>query len=326
MAEIAAVLEKTLRARGVHLVSGATLDAFLAKNRVRYTGGLGPEVAVRARDELGVGAVLISTVTSYQEDPPRLGIELRVVSAGEDPQILWSDGAAKAGDESPGLFELGIVRDMKRLQQRLFDPLAASLASWQERGGAPGTACAPAGRFAPRVSFRAPALDGRTTWSIAVLPFVNGTSRRGAGDLVPLQLVRQLQASGRFRVVEPGVIREELLRFRIVMEEGVSLDMARVVSELLHADLVLAGDVRAYGDAASAVGAPSVQFTALVLDHNDSELLWESTSDSRGDDGVFFFDAGKVGTADVLTCRMARTVVDALLEKRPPAKLRKLSP
>lgn len=318
MADLAADLEKALRARGVQLVSGAALEPFLAAHRVRYVAGVGPEIATRARDELGVSGIVISTLTSYQEDPPRLGFELRVVSATDEPQILWSEGAARAGDESPGLFELGIVREMKRLRQRLFEPLAESLASWQRGRAVPQSACAPAKRFGPRIWFRAPALDGQDRWTIAVLPFVNRTSRRSAGDVVPLQFVRQLRASGRFRVIEPGVVREELLRFRVVMEEGVSLDMARVVMELLDADLVLAGEVSAYGDAVSAAVAPSVQFTAMVLDRDQSELLWESTSDSRGDDGVFFFDAGKVSTADALTCRMARTVVDALVDGPAP--------
>lgn len=326
MNDVAALLEAALRDRGVLLAPPAAVSEFLARHRVRYTGGLAPDVAASIHDELGAAGVLVAALTSYQQDPPRIGIELRVVSAEDDPRIVWADGAARAGDDSPGLLDLGTVREMKKLEERVFRELAGSLADWQRGGLSRGKACAAAGRFSPKVAFRAPALDASGAKSIAVLPFVNQTGRRNAGEVVALHFVRQLFAGGRFQVVEPGVLRDELLRFRIVMEGGLSLDTARVVAELSRADLVLAGYVGAYRDAPSAAVAPAVQFTVQLLDRKNSEVLWESTSDSRGDDGVFFFDAGKVSTVDGLTCRMARTIADLLSEKRSAAPRRALSP
>ncbi len=79
--------------------------------------------------------------------------------------------------------------------------------------------------------------------SIAVLPFVNETRRRGAGEILALEFAWQLANADGFRVVEPGIVRDELLRRRIVMEDGVSLDQARTVSVTLDADLVMAGYV-----------------------------------------------------------------------------------
>lgn len=324
--DLASSVDAAMRKQGIELLSGAPTDAFLAAHRIRYTGGLTAEAAVQARDDLGAAAVLITTVTAFQEAPPRLGLELRLVSTGSDPQVLWAGGAARAGDESPGIFGLGVVVEMKTLMERVSSDLASSLAAWQRGEAGDANGCGGSRRFSPRVSFRAPSLDPKATYSIAVLPFVNETSRRGAGDVVPLQFLRQLLAARRFRAIEPGVIREELLRFRIVMENGISLDTARIVLELLQADLVLTGTVRTYRDPTSAAAAPAVQFTALLLDRRNTELLWESTSDGQGDDGVFLFDAGKVSTAGMLTCRMAGSVVQALLDERSARPARALSP
>jgi hypothetical protein len=224
---------------------------------------------------------------------------------------------SRRGDDSPGFFDLGLVADPRTLQRSVLGALGNSLLRWL-RGEAPSaTSCDAGGRFAPKQSFRSPHLQADRTYTVAVLPFANETERRYAGDVVALQFARQLQASGRFRFVEPGLLREDLLRFRLVMEGGVFLDAARVVLELTDADFVLAGYVREYAETGQS-GAPQVQFTVLLLNRADTEVVWESTSYSHGDDGVFFFDVGFVATAPALSCRMARMAVDDLVAPPRP--------
>jgi hypothetical protein len=113
--------------------------------------------------------------------------------------------------------------------------------------------------------------------------------------------------------VEPGIVREELLRRRIVMEDGVSLDQARVLSNTLDADLVVAGYVFDFEDGGS---NPSVNFTVLVIDRKTGRLLWESVSHDKGDDSETVFGMRKVSTAPRLTCRMAREVIDGMTGAR----------
>jgi TolB-like protein len=173
----------------------------------------------------------------------------------------------------------------------------------------------PAGGFTPRRTYRAPVLDDVGRRTIAVLPFVNESLRRSAGDVIQAQFVGQLARSGAFEVLDPGVVREQLLAHRIILEKGVSVDNATVLLTLLEADVVLSGAVFVY-QAPSREGAPSVEFTAYALDRTTQELVWSSSSHGRGDDGVFFFDAGRVRTAAELSCRMVRGVVDELVGSR----------
>ena len=312
MKELRGELEAALRARQIELVERAPLEEFLARHRVRYSGGLDRETAIAAAAELGVTGVLITSIEAFRPSPPRLSLTLRLVSSGDAPAIVWIDGASRAGDDSPGLFELGVITDVAELQSKVFSDMAASLAAFRDGKGPRAKACAPAGRFGPRNAFRSPLLEPGAPRKVAVLPFLNETQRRGAGETMALEFVRQLEAAGNFQVVEPGLVRDELLRYRIVTEEGVSLDTARVVSELLRTDLVLAGYVRDYDDG----GVPRVDFTVLLLDNGNSEILWQGSSHNRGDDGVWFFDAGTVGTAAGLACRMARSAVDGMNRKR----------
>jgi hypothetical protein len=52
----------------------------------------------------------------------------------------------------------------------------------------------------------------------------------------------------------------------------------------------------------------------MLLERRNEEVVWEASSYHRGDEGVFFFDAGHVDTALALSCRMVRSAVDAMLQ------------
>ncbi|HEY6913009.1 MAG TPA: hypothetical protein VI356_26755 [Myxococcales bacterium] len=324
MREIGDALRRQLEKQGILFVEGAPVDDFLARHRIRYTGGLDAATAVLARRELGVDQVLITTVVAVAREPmPRLSVEARLVSAADDPRIVWAGGFSRLGDDSPGAFDLGIIRSFDELAARGFAGLARSLAALAQHREVPSAVCPPAGRFRPRSSYRAAALDLEKPLTIAVLPFQNLTRRRNAGDVVSLAFVRQLQSLASVRVTEPGVLRDDLLRFRVVLQGGISLDVARMTMELVHADLALTGVVRSFDDALNADGVPRLEYTVMLLDRRGDEVVWRSTSYSQGDDGVFFFDAGKVSTVGDLACRMAQSTVRAMID-RPPTPPRKI--
>jgi len=306
--ELRETWEKVLRQRGVQVIDPAALDAFMARHRVRSTAGVDAEVARASAAELGIEGILVTAVELYRNQPPALAMTARLVSTGPDPAIAWIDGESRTGDESPGLFELGLITDVHELQARVMGTLADSLRAFRDGAAPRARACGGGGRFAPRTAFRSRLLTRAAARSVAVLPFADETRRRGAGEVVALEMLRQLEATGHFRVVEPGVVRDELLRYRIVMDNGVSLDGARVVAELLRTDLVLAGVVRDFEE----VGVPRAAFTVMLLDRASSEVLWMASAQSQGDDGVFFFDAGLVATAPALSCRMARSALETL--------------
>jgi hypothetical protein len=135
---------------------------------------------------------------------------------------------------------------------------------------------------------------------------------------VPGHVLAALVRTGRFDVLDPGVVREQLLGNRIVLEGGVSVDAAMALLELLDADFVLSGYVEVYDAPVVGLAAPRVEFTTFVLDRATAELVWSSFSTGAGDDHVFFFEAGRVYTATSLSCRLARGVADALQGGRTP--------
>jgi TolB-like protein len=261
--------------------------------------------------------VLVPTLEQYAADrPPRVSLDVRLVRTSDRPTVIWAAGVARTGDDSPGVLGRGIVTSAEDLQRVAVRAVAVDV-DRHLASRADDAYCGDAGRFKPRRAFRAPLLDDMGRRSIAVLPFTNASSRRTASDVLVSQFVAQLARSSAFEVLDPGLIREELLGHRIVLEGGVSVDQAIAMLDLLQADLVLSGTVEVY-EAAAGRGPPAVEFTAFVLDRRTGELVWSSASNGSGDDGVFFFGAGRVHAAPALSCRMVKGVVDGLVGHRTP--------
>jgi TolB-like protein len=308
--EVRAAVEAALGSR-VELVSVEELDPFLERHRIRYTGGVDAETARAAREELHAHAVLVTTLDVYRASPPAIAVSMRLVSTRDEPVILWMDAATRAGDESPGLLRLGVVESVPPLQQEVVARLAGSLARYAEGRGGATPRCGGAW-YAPKVRYRSSILDARQQRTLAILPFLNQTQRRGAGDAVSLEFVRHLVATGRFRVLEPGVVREYLLRARIMIPGGASLETTRLMLGAMSVDLVLSGAVIDFDDSPGPQGA-TIRFNATLLDGASGQVLWHSSSYNRGDDGVFAFGLGRVRTSEELSCRMVNDVVHGLL-------------
>jgi TolB-like protein len=309
------LLEVALAQRGVEVLSRLELDRTLADHRIRFTGGVDRKLAKVLRDDLGVDAVLIPTVDQYTgEAPPKLSLAVRLVTTGERPVVVWADGVARAGNDSPGLLARGLLGRSADVERAVVAEVARRVEAYVSRSSGGDYCGGPAG-FKPRRVFRATVLDDVGRRSIAVLPFTNASGRRGAAEVVTAQFVAQLARTGSFEVLDPGLIREQLLAHRVVLAGGVSVDQALALLDLLEADLVLSGYVEVY-DAPAGSGPPTVEFTAYVIDRRTAELVWSSTSHGAGDDGVFFFGAGRVYSSAALSCRMALGVVDAIVGHR----------
>ena len=170
-------------------------------------------------------------------------------------------------------------------------------------------------RFLPRSFYRLPgALPQRKgALRLAVLPFANESTTRHASDILTRHLIHCLVDDGRVEVVEPGVVREALLRSRLIQDEGLSLPQSDLLRSLLRVDVVLFGEVTDYVEASWGGTVPEVDFSVRAIDTASRQVIWASTSHARGDDGILFFDVGRVPTAYRLASLMARGVTQELL-------------
>ena len=304
-----------LTTSGIRIVGEKDLETFMARHRLRYTGGIDQETSRALKDEIGVDAVLIMSLELYSERvPPKIALTSRLVSTGIDPAILWIDGVGLAGDESPGFLDLSLIKDPARLKEMAIEELTISLTGFLS--GHPVWAETGAGgkKFRPETYYRSPVMDEPVKQTVAVVPFLNLSKRKFAGDIMPLHFVRLFWEFENFRVIEPGIVRDMMLRERMIMDDGISMADAEVIFNRLDADLVLSGRIMNYEDYEGDAGQPVVDFFALMIDRRNRELVWSSHSYRKGDEGVYFFGMGKVKTAHRLAFNMAASVADMITQ------------
>jgi hypothetical protein len=315
MREFTARLELALARAGIEVVAGDAVDRFLTLHRIRYTGGISGPIAQAAKEDLGVDALLATWIGQRAEGSvPRIALAARLVSATDPPAITWVDTVALAGDDHPGLFNLGLIGSLEQLERQALDHVTGSLSAFLY-GHAPRAV--PCGRTRSATWVRAtPLPKSAGPLTAIVLPFSNLTGRRGAGELVAMELTRQLLAVPDIQVLEPGTVRDELLRYRVIMQDGPSFDDVLALRAGLGPNLIISGQVQTFLES----GEPKLGFSVTALDVVSKRIVWRSSGYAGGDDGVFFFDAGRVSMPTDLACQMASGIAKQLSANRQAAR------
>ena len=304
-----ALIRRVLRAGG-RVLDDDGLERFMTRYRVRYIGGIDTATAQALKDEAGIDAVLVTSLERYHADEglPAIALTSRLVSTEYmPPRIIWMESTSQAGDDSPGVLGLGLITDIGRLQEKAIDRLTDSLAGFLS-GKPLGGIGRGEWRFHPKLAYYARFMVPGRKYRVAVAPFFNLSPTSEADEIVALQLIRQMVKTGVFEIIDPGVVREKLLKRRVIMREGVSASDEDILFNTMDADLIVAGKVLNYDDAAGESG-PGVEFNVMVFERKSKKAVWASWSGNHGADGVFFFDWRWVNTAGSLASRMAKTVV-----------------
>jgi TolB-like protein len=315
--EIRESLINRLKAEGFEVLGEEKLGKFMAQHRIRYVGGLDSVTAEEFNKETGVEAVLVTSLCLYSETiPPKISILSRLLSTDGRTSILWIDGVGMAGDDSPGILGLGLIEDPRILLKKALGFLSNSLIGYlsNESGriGLEGTGR----KFQPKIFYRSPEINQTKRYTVAVVPFLNWSDRKNAGEIVALQFARELARLQNFEVIELGVVRQRLLNARIIMPEGISLSDVDFVADYLTADLILSGKVMDYQDYQGAWGVSKVDFFISAIERRSRKIVWASNSHNRGDDGVYLFDWGRVNTAYGMVAQMAQAIGRDIAGKR----------
>lgn len=289
----------------VRVIDEKTLKQFMARHRVRYIGGIDTATALAWKEEEGIDTVLISSVDQYEDSEiPKIALTARLVSTGALPYILWMENADLSGDDSPGLFGSGLIDKITVLQRKAVKQLTSSMARFYADRSVPGSQSAPRS-FRPRAAFHAPlslAPDG--AYTVAVMPFINSSKSLKASDILALRFVCQLVKRRAFQVIDPGIVRQRLLNFRVIMPYGISRKDAEGFFNNVGTDLIVMGRVLDYQE-----GNSSLEFSAQVYERTSGAMIWSSWSHNQGNDGVVFFDAGRINNIGGLVATMINNIV-----------------
>lgn len=151
---------------------------------------------------------------------------------------------------------------------------------------------------------------------VALVPYFDRSTRKHAGEILALHLAEQLVKEGTFGVLEFGVVRDKMLELRVITDDGISIPGIDLLTNSLGADLLIHGKVFDYLDVGEGeVTPPKVDFSIQMFARNSHKIIWSSHSRNKGDDGVFFYDWGRVTTAAALAQRMNRALVQKIVEQ-----------
>src|SRR3989338_3723469 len=121
----------TFKNQELNVLSEEALESFMAKHRLRNTGGIDKKTAEVFEQETGVKAVLLTTLELFEDNPPpKIALTSRLVSADSNPKILWMDGVGIAGDDSPGILGLGLINSPEKLREKALQILSKSLTGY----------------------------------------------------------------------------------------------------------------------------------------------------------------------------------------------------
>lgn len=309
--DIRGFLIGTLVAHGVRVLEVGALEKFFERHRVRYTGGIDADTARALLAETGVQGIVVPSVEQFSSTvPPRLALFARLVSIESLPTVVWAEDVALSGDDAPGLLDLGLVNDYGTLQRRALNRLSDSLGAYITTGHT--SAPRAASKFRPATIYRAIALERDRPYSVAVIPFLNLTDRRNAGDILGLLFIRHLSAFSQFQVIDTGVVRRQLLDARIIMDGGLSLSDADTVASLVDADFVLGGRVLRYDGTAASGGNVRVEFSTVLIEKRNRRVVWSSDSHNDARDGVGLFERGTSKTPHAMATQMVRLTASSM--------------
>jgi hypothetical protein len=333
--EINNELINVLAEQGFHLVDRGQLDNYMQKARMRYVGGINEDIAQSLRKELGVEAVFITALETWTGNKQaRVSLISRLVITSKQPEIVWMDSIGLTADDEIGLLGIGRVDTPQGLLVRGLDQLMVSLNRYLDgttpllvhAGGrkglrlvnewsanVDGSPSREKKRFQPHLMHRASDFDPSRKHRVAVVPFLNINTRKHAEIITTLYTVKELQRYYNVQVFEPGLIRDRLLRYRMIMQSGPSLAASDVLADegILGADLIVSGKVFDYQDRS---GESKVDFSLQVFDGPARRVVWTSRSFTSGNENVYFFDRGRIRSAHDLSGRMMRSVIRGLEE------------
>lgn len=316
--EIREVLAGDLRKLGISILDSEVLERFMSSHRMRYVSGIDTAIAKAFAEETGARAVLVNSLEHYDETyPPKIAMTSRLVSTGNKTNILWTDSIGSAGDDSPGILGLGLIKDSEKLIKIASQHLSVSLAGYLSDPELPVIVLQEEKeyeKFLPKVfPYDSLNIDSEKKYTMAVLPFFNRSERKYAGEIMALHFVREMLKHENFHIVEPGTIREALLKLRVIMNDGISLENAAVMFSRLNVDFILTGTVVDYEDYMGPSGTPKVDFSIFLIDRKSREVVWTSKSYNSGSDGVVFFDVGKINVAHSMASKMVKAAVNVMI-------------
>lgn len=292
---------EALKRKGFDLVVGEPIEQFLWQHRIRQTDMVSSRLARWLAEELQVSAVIVGSIILYRPgEAPQVGLAARMVSIPETT-ILWANDFSLSGEDYNKPLGLGTVRQVDVLAQRLVTQVFDSLQPIRSVQLVPSPD--PPSFYnlnlmkpPPQLTYLSPITDFYGLETVGVIPFKNQSERRGAGDIVSVMFLSRLHNTGLYHVIEPGLIREQFLRFRVRARGEIDTIGLRPLNRNIEAQGYITGTVETYdeGILGEVRAPPEVAMSARLLRSDDDAIVWSMRNGYRADNYNLLLDFGRI--------------------------------
>lgn len=294
------LVSDVLEGRGFTVVAGPPVEEVLYRHRIRHTTMVGTVTAQALAQELGVSAVMVGMINLFQESQrPQVGISARLVALPEGI-ILWADDVALSGEDFTRMLGLGTVRSSNTLSalavRRLFASLEARLEPQEVTPSKPPGLLGWLAWAKSHKYYRSPNADFYGVDTLAVLPFLNVSSRPDAGEIVTALFVSGLHNTGLYRVVEPGLVRDVFLRYRITTVGAIDRRGRIYLNRHMNVNGYLLGTVYEYNEGGPRLTTtvPTITLSARMVRADNSQVVWSMENRHQGSDFNFVLDFDRI--------------------------------
>jgi len=291
------LIEPALRAHGYEVVVASALEPFLAQHRIRATNKLSRDQVVTLGKEFGAAFAMVGSIDLFADTPgnPQWGLSARLLESGTG-KIAWADAAGFTGDDFTGFLGLGTVTSPETLAERVVEMLFRSLPLAGAAGEEQKAALAARSRKAARRVFRDPRLDTEPPKRVALLPFENGTERRGAALIMDDLMLAGLSRMGRFEMVDAGETQQVLQGLGLAPYGAIDLESLRRIGDTAGVDAVLLGRVQDYNEGLrpGTSTSPSIALDVRMLDTRTGRILWMGYNEGQGEESQIVLEFGKI--------------------------------
>jgi hypothetical protein len=144
-----------------------------------------------------------------------------------------------------------------------------------------------------------------------VLPFLNLTNEKFAGEIVRQVVIGEFLASGFVDVLVPGDVMAALKSLDIKSTSPLNAEQIKAVGSILKVQAVILGTVEQYGESRYGnVAAPELTITLIMADTTSGSIIWSVTKSGGG----ISFMARHFGTKSKTMSEIVLSVVREAIE------------
>lgn len=278
-------LRAALRSRGAEFVDPAAVESLLVSHRIRYTDSLSADEARMIQQATGAQHLIAGVLLEFvRGSKPRIAAGLRVLGAGTGAREQ-SVVVSLRGEDSRAWLGLGAIEDADVLADSVVERLLEAFL--------------PDGSVKPEPSharYTTEAVDeagprrerllGENAGRLAVMPFVNRSTRPEAGVQFGEILANEWFHERGVEIVEASELRAAMVREKIRYMHDLDLAALAAIARSAGVRYFALGSVENYGEEEQVVDVrfPVIEATVRLLDAQTGLVVASAAVRSRGDD------------------------------------------